>query len=195
MTPTDKSLILPLSIFKSTKTNSFSNAVISGIGNEGFDLYEWLKDKISPKTYFATEETNSTTTLKDIPNLTTKIEAGKRYEFKSYIVWESAANTTGIGLCVMSPTNTYWTVNSHNGGSALTAASPSSGSYFNGGASIVIVSPGGQNPDTDGKLASLITGEIFCTTSGNLKLQFASEISSSEIKVLSNSFLSIKEII
>lgn len=132
-----------------------------------------------PTRTLASDYTNSTVTLSDLTGMSFDAEASSDYEVEVFGEMQSAATTTGIGLALTVPT-----------GSTV------SGTWFNPGATTQVGTQGWQNASavvgakTSGVPAVTTSYPLYgrfhvrtSTTAGNVKLQGASEVASSQITV------------
>lgn len=190
---TDNDLIISGNVFKDNIVSSLSglgNSSNGGFGNEGLNLYEWLKDKISKMTTIVgitSAVSNSTLTLADT-GLSILLPANKKYKFEAYIPFTAAAPSTGMALSITSPLNYYWTSVIDPGLVAQTASSGSFGGFYNTAGTII--SPGSRT----GSMGYLTGFILVGSTGGEFKIQFASEVATSSVTIDVNSKLILEEI-
>ena len=131
-------------------------------------------------TTTATQANTSNTVYQNMNVLQFPVVAGKVYKFKAFIVYNSAATTTGIRLRATAPNN-YWysmTITS-------TATTSQYRAFYNNGTTGLLST---ASVATTGNVAE-VDGILMPTTSGNFIIQFASETNGSAITIQPGSVL------
>lgn len=127
---------------------------------------------------------NSTTTAADATGLSFTATNGKRYKYKAYIIYNSAATTTGIALAVSGQTNTW---------SHITIPTTTAGANLQRAAyNVSTLFTATDAPATTNNVA-IVEGFVNATTTGTVKIQFASEVGSSAVTVLAGSRIDWEE--
>lgn len=132
---------------------------------------------------------SSNTTFSSLDQLALTVVAGRVYAFEFLLRFQTAANTTGIGMSVGGTASGSLTANA-NAISGTGTAGLYSGplTALNG----VITTSGVPSANTP--YLARITGIFIATNSGFIRPQFRSEINGSAVTVLANSVGTFKEI-
>lgn len=132
------------------------------------------------------DATNSTTTLSNVTDLVFSAAANTDYLVNAYVLFRTAATTTGLGLAVTVPNAASVTY------TALVpnAADAASAAWFGWGTSSgdKVQATGVQAANTD-YLASLTGIARVGANAGNVQLQFCSEVGTSLVTVRMGSIL------
>lgn len=122
---------------------------------------------------------NSTTSMADVTGLSFAVTNGSTYAFKFYVMFNTAATTTGIALSMNGPTTTLL------GWDVFIAAASQTLFYQ----SRVAYDAGTASPDrgSGSQNVAIIDGIIIPSASGTLIVRFASEVGSSQVTVLAGS--------
>ncbi len=124
--------------------------------------------------------TNSTTSLVDATGLSFSVVSGKTYRFKYYVVFQTAALTTGIQLSINAPTTTVLVFNVIIPITATTNVL--------GYRRAVNVATVGTGVDViNAQLLALVEGVIVPSANGTLILRYCSEVASSAVVIKAGS--------
>lgn len=142
-----------------------------------------------------TTQTSNITTLGNITELFSSISPNSVYEVEAFIIFQSAATTTGLNLGFTSPTDCVCNLEvvvpiaSATASTQLRRIFPSATDLYSGnvlGTGVTAI-----NSNHSARISGILnTG----ATTGNFQLTFASEVSSSNIIIQPNSILKLKKI-
>lgn len=141
----------------------------------------------------ATDLANSTTSLADVTDLIAAVDASRTYAFEAFLVWQSAATTTGIKLSVNTPAAVTTL--------AFAREIMRSGAVSTDGleSEMVLAADGGTvTADVDAantnRMARLSGVLINGVNAGNLTVRFASEVGASAVTIKTGSWFRVQRI-
>lgn len=142
-------------------------------------------DNITNPTLLKTTTTlysTSNTTYTNLTELSQSCVSDKTYRFEIWLVYYSAATSTGIVMSMACPTGTLVA-----NATALVAANGTASAYhgYISGSGVAVTSSG--TPTTTAYHMCKIEGIFICSTAGNLYPQFRSEIAGNTVTVVGGS--------
>lgn len=124
-------------------------------------------------------------TLADVTGLSIAIEAGKTYRVRAWIVYTSAATTTGARFALNGPAATVaaqtWTP------IGSTSIAGNAHNAYNGG--------NVQSASITGQALAVMEAMLMTSAAGDLIVRFSSEVANSAITVKAGSFVELQEVI
>lgn len=134
-----------------------------------------------------TTATQSSTviTATNITGLNAILESGKKYQFEAWILYSSAATTTGIALACNPVVGNIW----HYTGVNSSTIAMQERRFFNSSTLYISTS----SIATTGNVAYMC-GRIEATANGTFQISFATEVAGSAITIQPNSILTIKQV-
>jgi hypothetical protein len=181
----------PISTLTQTALDGKQDALISGTNLKTINSVSLLGGgdipiSIPTRVFLGSDVVNSTTSFASITGLQFPVVAGEKYEFRFFIVYNSAATTTGAAFSINGPT-----LNSTNYVSTATISTTSRYSNVRAGYNV--------GTETSNSISSnniaIIEGVIECGASGNVVATFKSGVAASAITVKAgNSYVSYSKI-
>lgn len=126
------------------------------------------------------DQSNNLITLADVADLALAVPAPGTYSFRFELYFTAAATTTGLGLSVNGPAQSFLRFGADISTSATARLNGVQTTY---GGTVLGTASGAATP-----LVARLTGTVTTTAAGTLQLRFRSEVATSNVTILRGSW-------